>query len=95
MYVTVSTLLTAVFAAQAALASPIRSRSPYAIKEEHFVPRGWSKVKRAEGNGRIQLQIGLKQSNMQGLIKDLHEGKTIALNPTLRCGTRYCRRGKN
>ncbi|KAF2641763.1 tripeptidyl-peptidase 1 precursor [Massarina eburnea CBS 473.64] len=73
MQFTVSALLAAAFAAQASLASPISSRTPYVVKETHHVPRGWTKVERSNPNGRIQLQIGLKQSNMQGLIKQLHE----------------------
>jgi tripeptidyl-peptidase-1 len=73
MQFTVSALLAAAFAAQAALASPIRSRSPYVVKEEHFVPHGWSKLARSNGNGRINLQIGLKQGNMDALIQQLHE----------------------
>ena len=59
-----SALLAVAMAAQAALASPIRARSPYEVKETHVVPREWTKLDRANGAKVVQLQIGLKQGNM-------------------------------
>ena len=70
-----SALLTAAMAAQAVVASPIRARSPYAVKETHFAPREWTKQERANGAKLVQLQIGLKQGNMDGLLAHLDEGK--------------------
>ena len=61
-----STLLAAAMAAQAVIATPIRARSPYAVKETHFAPREWTKLDRASGAKLVQLQIGLKQGNMVG-----------------------------
>lgn len=69
-----SALLAAAIAANAALASPIRARSPYAVKEEHYVPREWTKLGRSHGESVIQLQIGLKQGRMDELITHLHQG---------------------
>ncbi|KAF2877250.1 tripeptidyl-peptidase 1 precursor [Massariosphaeria phaeospora] len=68
-----STVLCAVAAAQAVLAGPIRARSSYAQKETHFVPRGWTKLDRADGDHTIQLQIGLKQGNFGELDRHLNE----------------------
>lgn len=70
-----TTLLSAVIAAQTVLASPIRARSPYLVKETHNAPHGWTKQDRANGDRIIQLQIGLKQGNWDELEKQLYEGK--------------------
>lgn len=70
-----SALLGAAIAAQAAVASPIRARSPYVMKEEHYAPREYTKLDRANGESAVHLQIGLKQGNMKELIRHLHEGK--------------------
>lgn len=64
MQVFASVLLAAAMAAQAVVATPIRARSPYAVKETHFAPREWTKLDRASGSKLVQLQIGLKQGNM-------------------------------
>lgn len=70
-------LLAAAIAAQTALASPIRARSPYAVKEKHYAPAEWTKLGRAHGDHTVQLQIGLKQGNMDELLRHLSEGKII------------------
>jgi len=62
------------FAASDALASPVKARSPYAVKETHYVPREWQKLGRAHGARTIQLQIGLKQGRFQELDRHLQEG---------------------
>ena len=66
MQIFASALLAAAMAAQAAVATPIRARTPYEVKETHFAPREWSKMERANGGKMVQLQIGLKQGNMVG-----------------------------
>lgn len=70
MHFTVA-LLTAV--ATHAIATPI-ARSPYVVKETHFVPKGWSKLERSHGGKTIQLQIGLKQGRFEELDRHLHQG---------------------
>lgn len=73
MQILASVVLVAV-AAREALASPIQARSPYVVKETHFVPREWTKLDRAHGGKTIQLQIGLKQGRFDELDRHLHEG---------------------
>lgn len=72
-------LLAAALAAQGALATPVRARSSYAVKETHNPPLGWTKVDRARAGHVIQLQIGLKQGNFEELEKQLYEGNTTLL----------------
>lgn len=67
-------LLSIAAAAQAALATPIRARSPYAVKETHYVPRQWSKRGRAPESHVLHLHIGLKQSQFDELERHLYEG---------------------
>lgn len=86
MQMLASALLAAAMAAHAVVASPIQARSPYALKETHFAPREWAKLDRANGNKLLQLQIGLKQGNMDGLLKHLDEGKRHCRTPTRRNG---------
>jgi tripeptidyl-peptidase I len=69
-----SVLLSLMVAAGAVIASPFRIRSPYALKDSHFVPDQWSKVGTAPENHRIQLSIGLKQSQFHELERYLYEG---------------------
>ena len=64
------TALLAVFAT----ASPLRLRSPYAVKESHPVPRKWSRIGPAPADHVINLQIGLKQGNFNELERHLYEG---------------------
>ncbi|KAF2132361.1 tripeptidyl-peptidase 1 precursor [Dothidotthia symphoricarpi CBS 119687] len=56
-----------------ALATPIQGRSPYVVKETHFVPQEWTKLERSHGTKTIQLQIGLKQGRFDELDRHLHE----------------------
>lgn len=67
-------LLAAAIAAPAVLATPV-ARSPYVVKETHFVPKEWEKLGRAHGAKTIQLQIGLKQGRFEELDRHLHEGE--------------------
>ncbi|KAF4624152.1 hypothetical protein G7Y89_g14020 [Cudoniella acicularis] len=54
-------------------ASPLRVRSPYVVKETHFVPRQWSRVGPAPADHIINLQIGLKQNQIDELQRHLYE----------------------
>ncbi|EDU49987.1 tripeptidyl-peptidase 1 precursor [Pyrenophora tritici-repentis] len=72
MHFFASAVLVAI-AASDALASPVKARSPYAVKETHYVPREWQKLGRAHGAKTIQLQIGLKQGRFEELDRHLHE----------------------
>lgn len=65
------------FAAQAVIATPLHVRTPYEVKESHFVPRAWKRVDRAPADHKINLQIGVKQGNFPALEKHLYEGMTI------------------
>jgi hypothetical protein len=67
-------VLVATLAARDVIATPI-SRSPYVVKETHFVPKEWSKQGRSHGGKTIQLQIGLKQGRFDELDRHLYEGK--------------------
>jgi tripeptidyl-peptidase-1 len=69
-----ATVVLAAVAARDALASPIQARSPYVVKETHFVPKEWTKLDRAHGSKTIQLQIGLKQGQFEELDRHLYEG---------------------
>ena len=72
-----SILLTAVVAAQAVFANPIKpisDRSAYAVKEKHWVPKRWTKVGRAPSDALLNLQIGVKQSSFGELERHLYEG---------------------
>jgi tripeptidyl-peptidase-1 len=60
--------------ASQALATPI-ARSPYQVRETHYVPKGWQKLERSHGGKTIQLQIGLKQGRFHELDRHLSEGK--------------------
>ena len=72
MQLFVSALLLAI-AAREVFATPI-ARSPYLVKETHFVPKEWRKLERAHRGKTIQLQIGLKQGRFEELDRHLHEG---------------------
>lgn len=57
--------------------SSVRSRTPYAVKDSHHVPRGWTPVGPAPAEHLIRLQIGLKQSQFSELERHLYEGILI------------------
>ena len=68
-------LFCAALAAPLALASPVRARTPYAVKETHYLPRQWKHVARAPDHHVINLKIGLKQGDFNELERHLYEGK--------------------
>jgi tripeptidyl-peptidase-1 len=69
-----SVLLTVAVAVQAVFGSPIKSRTAYAVKETHRVPRRWQKMGRAPADRMLNLQIGVKQSQFDELERHLYEG---------------------
>jgi tripeptidyl-peptidase-1 len=70
-----SLLLSVAVAAHAAVASPLKARTPYAVKEAHPVPRTWKAVSRAPGAHMLHMQIGLKQERFDELERHLYEGE--------------------
>ena len=50
----------------------------YSIKERHYVPGGWTFVRRAPSHYQILLQIGLKQGRFDELERHLNEGDSMA-----------------
>ncbi|KAI1077884.1 tripeptidyl-peptidase 1 precursor [Whalleya microplaca] len=68
-----SAVVSALLAAHAALATPVRSRTSYRVKDSHHVPRNWRRVSRAPADHVINLQIGVKQSNFAELERHLYE----------------------
>lgn len=65
-------LLAAAFVAQSALAKPlIKQRSPFALKDAHFVPRRWTQVGHPDADHSIALRIGLKQGDFAQLERHL------------------------
>ncbi|KAG0646389.1 Sedolisin-B [Hyphodiscus hymeniophilus] len=68
-----SSLLSVAIAAQAAVATPIKARTAYEIKEIHEVPRKWSSQGRAPSDHMLHMQIGLKQGKFDELERHLYE----------------------
>lgn len=69
-----SASLVALLAASSVFTSPLRSRTPYAVKESHNVPNKWNNIGPAPPNTVINLHIGLKQSQFDELERHLYEG---------------------
>ncbi|ORY57900.1 tripeptidyl-peptidase 1 precursor [Pseudomassariella vexata] len=69
----IAAVVSALIAAQAVIATPVRSRTAYQVKETHNVPRKWKRVERAPQDHVINLQIGVKQSNYAELERQLYE----------------------
>ena len=67
-------LIYALAAVQAVIATPVRSRTAYQVKERHFAPRKWQKLARAPSDHVIDLRIGVRQSNFDELERRLYEG---------------------
>ncbi|KAL8778677.1 MAG: hypothetical protein Q9203_001869 [Teloschistes exilis] len=53
--------------------TPILSRSSYAVKDSHHVPRKWSRVSGAPSDHVVKLEIALKQSQFDELERQLYE----------------------
>jgi len=63
-----NTLLCAIGTISAVHALPKSTRSSYAVKERHIVPRDWKRIGGARKSDTIHLQIGLKQQN-EGVVE--------------------------
>lgn len=72
-----TSLLSILVVAQGATSSPIRSRTPYSVKETHFVPPKWREIGEPVDGSTISLNIGLKQSQFGELERHLYEGMQI------------------
>ncbi|KAL8740490.1 MAG: hypothetical protein Q9190_006815, partial [Brigantiaea leucoxantha] len=74
MLVSASRLLLTLFVGSVLVSSsPVRSRSSYAVKDSHNVPKKWSRVAEAPLDGTIHLEIALKQSQFDQLERHLYE----------------------
>lgn len=71
---TTGILLVAGLIVRPILCSPINSRSPYGVKDSHFVPSKWSAVGAAPAEHTIELKIALKQDQFHELERHLYEG---------------------
>lgn len=59
--------------AQAVPFSKAVNRSPFAVKETHFVPRGWTNVGTPNSDSVIDLKIGFANKNFAKLEQQLYE----------------------
>ncbi|KAH0152163.1 subtilisin-like protein, partial [Aureobasidium melanogenum] len=59
--------------ASASYASPIQARTPYAVKDSHFVPSKWKQVAAAPSTHNIDLRIAIKQAQFVDLERNLYE----------------------
>lgn len=57
------------------IATPLKTRSSYALKETHDPPRQWTRVGAAPADHVINLQIGLQPSQFAELERHLYEGQ--------------------
>ncbi|KAF7857959.1 hypothetical protein EAF04_009316 [Stromatinia cepivora] len=65
--------LTAFLAVGLVSSSPIKARTPYAVKETHYPPSQWQRVGPAAKGRLINLQIGLRQGQFDELERHLYE----------------------
>lgn len=69
-----SALLTLALGAASVLGGPIVSRSTYAVKGSHPVPRGWRQASKAPADHELEMRFGLTQGDFKGLEKHLFQG---------------------
>ncbi|KAF9629650.1 Peptidase S8/S53 subtilisin/kexin/sedolisin [Lasiodiplodia theobromae] len=69
----ITTVLSLAAVAHGVLATPLRSRSPYAVKETHNVPEEWTKRGSAPEDHSLHLHIGLRQGQFDELERHLVE----------------------
>jgi tripeptidyl-peptidase-1 len=69
-----SILLILLLGIASTIATRLQSRSTYAVKDSHLIPRRWTRLGPAPLLHIVQLQIGLRQSNFGGLEKHLYDG---------------------
>jgi tripeptidyl-peptidase-1 len=53
-------------------------RSAHVLKDRHPVPPKWKKVSRADGDGSMQLMIGLRQGRFKELEYHLYESMNLS-----------------
>jgi len=70
--------LIAGLAAQVAVSSPLKVRSPYVVKDTFNVPAKWTNLGPAPEDHVVELRIGVKQGDFEQLEKTLYEGKLCA-----------------
>jgi tripeptidyl-peptidase-1 len=69
-------LVAGLLVSSGAHASPLlQTRTPYAVKDSHFVPSKWRHVSAAPSDHNIDLRIAVKQSQFEDLEKHLYEGE--------------------
>lgn len=71
---TTGIILAAGLLANAVNGKPIRSRTPYALKDSHIVPAKWTELGPASPSHKIELRIALKQDQFHELERHLYEG---------------------
>lgn len=71
-------------------ASPLRSRTEYAVKDTHNVPSKWYQVGPAPANKVLHLHISLKQSQFDELERHLYEGMLTLFIPRYDGNSRNC-----
>jgi tripeptidyl-peptidase-1 len=69
-----SAALSVALATQLVCGTPIKARTEYAVKESHFVPRGWTMTGKPAPSHTIRLSIAVKQSQFEELERHLYEG---------------------
>lgn len=66
-------------------ASPVQARTPYAVKDSHFVPSKWRQVAPAPSTHNIDLRIAIKQNSFDDLERHLYEGEWHYVIPASNC----------
>lgn len=69
-----SAAVAALSTAQVVLGGNVNSRSPYAVKETHFVPSKWNKIGTPNPDHTIKLKIAMKNDRFHELERHLYEG---------------------
>lgn len=83
-------LFVAFIFSNAVLGSTILTRTPYAVKDSHLVPRQWNNRGRAPAEHLLHMQIGLKQGNFDELERHLYEGMLGFLSSYQCLSAIYC-----
>lgn len=69
-----SVAVAALSTAQLVLGGSIKARSPYVVKETHFVPNQWTKIGIPHPDHMVDLKIGMKNNRFHELERHLYEG---------------------
>src|SRR5437016_4227961 len=76
-----SGLFTVLLAASGVSTTPLQPKSPYVVKDSHFVPRKWTGLGAPPAEHMIDMNIGLKQSQFGKLERELYEGNPSRFFP--------------